>query len=51
MSNPTYRYTTLLFDADGTLFDYRRASWEAMKHTMGRLSAPFSEALFDLGAL
>ena len=48
MSNPTYRYTTLLFDADGTLFDYRRASWEAMKHTMDRFSAPFSEALFAL---
>ena len=24
MFDSTYRYTTLLFDADGTLFDYQR---------------------------
>lgn len=48
MADPTYRYTTLLFDADGTLFDYQKASWEALRQTLGQLSLPFSQELFHL---
>lgn len=42
------RYTTLLFDADGTLFDYRRSSFEALRGTMEYLNAPFSPEINDL---
>lgn len=48
MSDPTYRYTALLFDADGTLFDYQKASWEALRQTLAQLSLPFSQELFHL---
>lgn len=48
MSYPTYRYTTLLFDADGTLFDYQKASWEALRCTLEQFSLPFSQELFTL---
>lgn len=48
MADPTYRYTTLLFDADGTLFDYRKASWEALRQTLAQFSLPFSQELFHL---
>ncbi len=42
------RYTTLLFDADGTLFDYQKASWEALRRTLEQFSLPFSQELFHL---
>lgn len=48
MTDPTYRYTALLFDADGTLFDYQKASWEALRQTLAQLSLPFSQELFHL---
>lgn len=38
-------YTTLLFDADGTLFDYRRSSFGALRETLEYLGAPFSEEI------
>lgn len=38
-------YTTLLFDADGTLFDYRRSAFEALRGTLEYLNAPFSEEI------
>ena len=41
MFDSTYRYTTLLFDADGTLFDYQKASWEALRRTLAQFALPF----------
>ena len=48
MFDSTYRYTTLLFDADGTLFDYQKASWEALRRTLAQFALPFSQELFAL---
>lgn len=48
MRDPAYRYTTLLFDADGTLFDYQKASWEALRQTLQHFSLPFSQTIFTL---
>lgn len=36
------RYTHLLFDADGTLFDFEQAETEALKQTLARRNLPFS---------
>ena len=35
-------YTHLLFDADGTLFDFEQAETEALKQTLARRNLPFS---------
>ncbi|MBN1993053.1 MAG: YjjG family noncanonical pyrimidine nucleotidase [Anaerolineae bacterium] len=37
------KYKWLLFDADGTLFDYDRAEQFALQHTFGQLGYPFEE--------
>ena len=37
------KYTTLLFDADGTLFDYDRAEREALLNTFKHFSVPHDE--------
>jgi len=43
------KYTTLLFDLDDTLFDFRRAEAEALRRTLESLNQPFApeyEALY-----
>jgi 2-haloacid dehalogenase len=40
-SVPTHRYRWLLFDADGTLFDYDRAERTALEQALTRIGVPF----------
>ena len=47
-SGANFSYTKLLFDADGTLFDYQKASWEALRRTLEQFALPFSQELFHL---
>jgi 2-haloacid dehalogenase len=41
-------YTHLLFDADGTLFDYERAEAAALQHTLQTFDLPFSPHTLQL---
>jgi len=41
-------YTWLLFDADGTLFDYNRAEAAALKNTFQSLKLPFEDGYLDI---
>ena len=40
-------YSTILFDADGTLFDYDRAEAFALEHACGEYGIPISRAFAD----
>jgi len=40
-SNPALRYRWLLFDADGTLFDYDRAEKAALEQTLAQIGVAF----------
>src|SRR5512136_280857 len=41
---PARRYTWLLFDADGTLFDYEQAEAAALQNTFAQFAVPFAPA-------
>ena len=40
--NPPRPYTWLLFDADGTLFDYEQAEAVALQNTFAQFGEPFA---------
>ncbi len=40
-------YDIILFDADGTLFDFRKSEHISFKKTMNNFDLPFSEALYN----
>jgi 2-haloacid dehalogenase len=41
------KYSWVLFDADGTLFDYERAEAQALRATFAELAEPFREEYFQ----
>jgi len=42
------RYDTILFDADGTLFDFDQAEATAFRMLLQKISIPYSTEIFDL---